>query len=107
MTHKPHLTNDGYQVLVDVAAARITEVTVAPGQLVSAHTHSQAEELCYCITGVLTVEIQNQPHQTLPPGARCRIPTAVPHRLMNHGPLPCKFLLVHRGGPFDFIPSSL
>jgi quercetin dioxygenase-like cupin family protein len=107
MANEPHLTTDGYLVLVDTDTARITEITVAPGQHVSAHAHSQAQELCYCISGVVTVEIQGRPQNALPPGACCSIPAAVPHRLLNSGPAPCKFLLVHRGGAFDFIPSNL
>ncbi len=104
MTNEPHFTNSEYHILVDTDDVRITEITVAPGQLVSAHMHSQAQELCYCITGAVTVEIQGRPQHTLQPGESCRIPAAWPHCLKNQGPLPCKFLLVHQGGAFDFIP---
>ena len=106
MTEKPPYPSDGIHVLVDTANARVIEVTLGPGQSVPTHKHTHAEELCYCLTGSLSVESQGHPRQTLKPGESCRIPGDQVHQVINPGPAPCKLLLVHRGGGFDFIPSD-
>lgn len=105
MSQAPRYANEGYDILVATAEVRVTEITVAAGQPVPAHKHSHAQELCYCVAGELTVEIAGHPPTALHPGQRCIIAVEVVHRLINRGTEPCKFLLIHCGGAFDFITS--
>jgi len=85
---------------------RVVEITLAANSQTPPHTHSAVEEICYCLEGQLTFAAKGEPTGVLTAGNRQRFPAGSEHQLCNRSALPCRFLLIHGVGPFDFTPVS-
>ena len=85
---------------------RVTEITLAPRSDTPVHEHTEAEEICYCLDGELTCEIPGERPHVMQRGDRKTFPAGRPHRLSNLQDAPCKFLLIHSGGAFDFVAAD-
>ncbi len=90
---------------MDTPEVRVAEITLAAGTDTPAHEHSEVEEICYCLAGELTCEVEGEPSAMLLPGQKMRFAAGRDHRLSNPGHSPCRFLLIHSSGRFDFVPS--
>ena len=93
------------ELIVDTPDVRVAEITLAPGTDTPPHEHSEVEEVCYCLAGELTSEVEGEPPAVLQPGRKTRFAAGRGHRLSNRGHAPCRFLLIHGVGRFDFVPS--
>jgi quercetin dioxygenase-like cupin family protein len=91
------------EVLMEGARHHVVEVTLATGDLVPEHRHSNADEICYCLEGQLQVLVEGKSAGILAPGHRWRFPTGQAHRLVSRGPGVCRYLAIHGGGEFDFV----
>ena len=93
------------EVLCETPDVRVAEITLLPSSDTPPHQHSAAEETCYCLQGELTCEVEGQQANVLKPGERRRFPAGQEHQLRNRAETPCRFLLIHGGGKFDFVAS--
>ncbi|MEM7172810.1 MAG: cupin domain-containing protein, partial [Pseudomonadota bacterium] len=84
--------------------------TLAAGQCIPWHYHSEVTDSFVCLTGRLVVETR-APHHTyeLAPGERCAVPPMTAHFV--HGPAgdngtfaPVQFHIVQGVGSYDFVP---
>lgn len=111
MTDQPRQPNQPYrpqdpEVIVDTPEVRVAEITLAPHTATPPHEHSEVEEVCYCREGELTCEAEGQEPVILLAGRKMRFPAGRDHRLSNRAAIPCRFLLVHGVGRFNFVSTS-
>lgn len=97
---------DGIETIHQSADTRVVEITLAPRSDTPEHRHSSAKEICYCLEGELTIEQEGRPVVALIPGQRCVFAADAPHRLRNVADRPCRFLLIHVDGAFDFVAAE-
>ncbi len=95
--------SQGMELIVSTSDVRVAEITLGPNADTPEHGHTAAEEVCYCLEGVLSCECEGEEPVVLRAGEKKRIAAGVGHRLRNEGDVPCRFLLVHGVGRFDFV----
>jgi quercetin dioxygenase-like cupin family protein len=92
--------------LFEAEKARASLLSLAPGQYVPLHRHSDVTDYMFVVEGVLTVEFRSGAEtRSFEPGQRCTIRPGVAHSTVNRGPAPCRFLLV-QVGRYDFEPIA-
>jgi mannose-6-phosphate isomerase-like protein (cupin superfamily) len=92
------------ETLFSAEEARASLLTLAPGQYVPPHRHSDVTDFFFVVEGVLTVEIHGDTTRSFPAGQRCTIRSGVAHMTVNRGSTRCRFLLVQMGR-YDFQPE--
>src|SRR5712691_8148008 len=86
--------------------ARASLLTLAPGQHVPIHRHSEVTDYIFVVEGTLTVEFHGTVEtRSLGSGQRCTIQPGVEHTTVNRGAVRCRFLLVQMGR-YDFQPVA-
>lgn len=104
---KPAYAVQSVATVVVGAGFQVREFTVAPGEEVPWHYHSEVTDWCYCLEGVVAAQIRDRPAdkvstRRLRPGQSCRIEAGTVHRLTSGSRTPCRYLLVQAGGKYDF-----
>ncbi len=94
------------EVIVQSSEVRVVEFLLPPHTPVPEHHHSNTEEICYCLSGELVCNVQGQRQCVLRSGERFRFAPGIDHELINEGDVPCRFVLIHGVGEFNFIPSN-
>ena len=95
-------------LVVEGAGFQVREFTVAPGEEVPWHYHTEVTDWCYCLEGRVAAQTRNRSTPdavttlSLAPGQSCRIEAGTVHRLANDGDAVCRYLLVQAGGQYDF-----
>jgi mannose-6-phosphate isomerase-like protein (cupin superfamily) len=95
-------------LVVAGAGFQVREFTVAPGEEVPWHYHTEVTDWCYCLEGVVAAQTRDRAEPAavttarLTPGQSCRIDAGTVHRLANAGDVVCRYLLVQAGGQYDF-----
>lgn len=90
------------------AGFQVREFTVAPGEEIPWHYHSEVTDWCYCLEGEVVAQTRDRPATAkvstmrLKPGQSCRIEPGRVHRLTSGGEAVCRYLLVQAGGAYDF-----
>jgi quercetin dioxygenase-like cupin family protein len=105
MSQAPYSPQD-IEIICQSADIRAMEITLAPRFDTPEHHHSEVEEICYCLSGELTVVSSGESPLTLLPGQRKRLASGLPHQLRNRTESPCRFLLIHGVGKFDFVATK-
>jgi quercetin dioxygenase-like cupin family protein len=89
--------------LYESDALRASILTLAPGQGVPPHHHSDVTDHMFIIGGTLTVEFHElKETRTFEAGRNCMIRPGVVHSTLNQAETTCRFLLV-QPGRFDFL----
>ncbi len=84
---------------------RVRLFTLAPGQIISWHSHSEIADEFFVLDGDLTVETRGpDDHRTLSVGERYRVNAQHAHQTSNGGKKDCRFLIVQGVGRYDFNP---
>lgn len=90
--------------LFEAEEARASLLTLAPGQYVPLHRHSDVTDYMFVVDGVLTVGFRDGVEtRSFEPGQRCTIRPGVAHTTLNRGSAICRCLLV-QVGRYDFRP---
>lgn len=105
MAHAPYTPQD-MELIVNTPDVRVAEITLAPHADTPPHEHTHVPEVCYCLEGELSCEAEGEPSSVLRAGQKKTFPPGLDHQLRNDSNMPCRFLLVHGGGRFDFVPSN-
>ncbi|MCC6212054.1 MAG: cupin domain-containing protein [Burkholderiales bacterium] len=92
--------------LVESADTRVVEFELSAGSAGPWHHHSRMVEHCYCLGTELTVEFERAADIRLKAGQRCEIASGTVHRIRNGSPVACKYLVVQRGGEYDFVEHT-
>lgn len=93
------------EVVCESPDVRVAEITLSPSANIPPHRHTHTQEICWCLVGQLTCQTPGEPSSVLQAGERKIFPINHEHTLRNDGDVPCRFLLVHGVGKFDFINS--
>lgn len=93
------------EVVAEGADVRVQVLTLAAGQCVPWHFHSEVADSFVCLEGPMVVETR-APRAThrLSPGERCAVPPKTAHYVHGENDGPCKFLIVQGVGIYDFNP---
>jgi len=101
---------DGHEVerretVAETDALRVRIFTLAAGQEVPWHYHSQVTDTFFCLEGTLSVETRSPGgHHLLAVGESCAVPSMTPHRVTGHDGCRARFLIVQGVGTYDFCP---
>ncbi len=88
----------------------VKEFTLAEGEEVPWHTHTEVFDVFYCLEGRLHIERMDRvggeriPTLELKVGDSTKVEVGTVHRPFNPGPGVCRFLIVQGVGAYDFIP---
>ncbi len=100
----PHYSISARQSILETPEARVTLMTLAPGEATPWHRHSVIADTAFRLDGEVEVQAR-EPEESirLLPGAPCRMEPGRVHRVANAGATPCRFLLVQGVGAYDFV----
>ncbi|HEX4326419.1 MAG TPA: cupin domain-containing protein [Burkholderiales bacterium] len=96
--------------LAEGSDVHVKEFTLAEGEEVPWHSHTQVFDIFYCIEGRLTIErvdvFSGARHDTLElaVGDSAKVEVGTAHRPFNPGPGRCRFVLIQGVGSYDFLP---
>lgn len=95
----------GRELVAEGADLRVTVLTLARGQCVPWHYHSEITDSFVCLEGPMVVETRAPRHAyRLQPGERCTVPPKTAHYVAGEDGGPCRFLIVQGVGVYDFVP---
>lgn len=92
------------ELIAEGADLRVQVLTLAAGQCVPWHYHSEITDSFVCLEGQLVVETR-APAAThlLQPGQRCAVGPNTAHTAHGKDNGPCKFLIVQGVGVYDYM----
>lgn len=91
------------ETLAETPELRVLRITLAPGQFIPWHYHSNTTDSFACLEGELEVETRAPRHSyRLGPGGECEVPPKTAHTAINKGPGRCRFLVVQGVGAYDY-----
>jgi quercetin dioxygenase-like cupin family protein len=92
----------GFEVVMEGQDMRAVVLTLAAGQSVPWHYHSDITDSFVCLDGPMVVETR-APRAThvLEPGQRCEVAPKTAHYVHGKDGLPCKFMVLQGVGEYD------
>lgn len=95
----------GVELVAEGADLRVQVLTLAAGQCVPWHYHSEIADSFVCLEGPMVVETRApRAMHRLAAGERCSVPPKTAHTVHGNEGGPCKFLIVQGVGVYDFVP---
>ena len=96
---------ESQEVLAEGADMRVMLLTLAAGQSVPWHYHSEIADTFVCLEGKVVVQTR-APHDVreLAPGERFTVDPKTAHATAGKDKSRCKFMLVQGVGVYDFMP---
>lgn len=95
----------GRELVAEGADMRVQVLTLAAGQSVPWHYHSEVTDSFVCLEGEVVVETR-APRVThrLAPGERCAVGPMTAHLVRGRDGNPCKVMVIQGVGRYDFNP---
>ena len=94
----------GHELVAEGADLRVQVLTLAAGQCVPWHYHTEISDNFVCLEGPMVVETRAPLHvHHLLPGERCAVPPKTAHYVHGEADGACKFLIVQGVGVYDFV----
>jgi quercetin dioxygenase-like cupin family protein len=94
----------GCELVAEGADLSVQVLSLAAGQSVPWHYHSEITDSFVCLEGPMLVETRAPRHTyRLLPGERCTVPPKTAHYVHGEADGPCKFLIVQGVGVYDFV----
>ncbi len=94
----------GRELVAEGADLRVQVLTLAGGQCVPWHYHSEITDSFVCLEGPMVVETRAPRNSyRLEPGQRCAVPPKTAHYVQGEDGGPCKFLIIQGVGAYDFV----
>ena len=98
-------TISGRETVAEGADLRVTILTLAAGECIPWHFHSEIADTMVCLDGPMVVETRAPRNEyVLAPGQRCSVPPNTAHYVHGKNGGPCKFMIVQGVGIYDFVP---
>ncbi len=91
--------------IINENGVRVIEFLIDPESRGAWHYHSYLSESCYCLKGLLSIDIEGSKTTILQPGEKCEVAAGVRHRVYNEAQIPCAFLVIQGIGEYDFIKN--
>ncbi len=96
------LTIAGYERIMEGTDMRASVLTLAAGECVPWHYHSEITDRFFCLEGPMVVETRApRTLNELRPGETCAVPPRTAHIVRGKDSGPCKFLLLQGVGIYD------
>ena len=93
------------EMVAETPDLRMVVLTLAPGQEVPWHWHSNVTDHMICLEGPLVVEMRTPRERfELMPGQRCTVSARRAHRVSGKEGGRCKFAILQGIGTYDFNP---
>ncbi len=94
----------GKEPILATPEAKVTLMTLDPGQAIPSHRHTAVIDTTFCLSGLAEVTLFDPDQRLrLTPGDRATVPPGRVHIVRNIGTVPCRLLLVQGPGAYDFI----
>jgi quercetin dioxygenase-like cupin family protein len=102
---EPLYTVQNREMVAETPDLRMVVLTLAPGQEVPWHWHSNVADHMICLEGPVVVETRapSERHELMP-GERCTVPPRRAHRVGGKNGGACKFAILQGVGRYDFNP---
>ncbi len=91
------------QMIAEVPDLRVQILTLAEGEEVPWHFHTNIADTFACLEGPMVVQAKTGDHD-LGAGDTLSVPPGTPHRVAGKGGGRCRFLIVQGVGAYDYIP---
>ncbi|WP_135465966.1 cupin domain-containing protein [Crenalkalicoccus roseus] len=93
------------ELVAEAPGLRMQILTLAAGQEVPWHWHSEVTDTFWCMEGPMVIEMRApQEAVELQPGQMHAVPPRRAHRVSGKGGGRCRFALLQGVGPYDFRP---
>ena len=108
----PQATKPGYTVKdVETVAAgkdvRVRLYSLAPGEFIPWHSHTEISDEFFVLGGELTVETRAPDDRRIVTiEERDRVAPGCVHQTSNHGADDCRFLLIQGVGKYDWVKAT-
>jgi quercetin dioxygenase-like cupin family protein len=94
----------GYETVMEGADMRALVLTLAAGETVPWHYHSEITDKFFCLEGPVIVETRAPSATTeLRAGEACTVPPKTAHRVFGKDNGPCRYLVLQGVGVYDNI----
>jgi quercetin dioxygenase-like cupin family protein len=104
---KPNYTLKRSETVVSGQDVRARVMTLAPGQSIPWHYHSEITDHYFVFKGSLTIETKSPDATwTLLIGDRHQLAPGTAHLLSNHDTIDCQFLLLQGVGRYDWVKAE-
>jgi len=91
------------EIVVETPELRMVRITLAAGESVPWHWHSDITDRFVCLRGSLCVETRApRASHDLAPGEECTVGPKTAHTARNAGEDHCRFLVIQGVGPYDY-----
>lgn len=108
MSHEtPHYKIQRRERLAETEGLRVSILTLAAGEQVPWHHHSEIDDIFVCLEGPMCVK-QRGPEEdvVLNPGDKHTVPANRPHQVAGVNGENCRFVIVQGLGTYDYIPDT-
>ena len=103
----PHYTVEKVETVAATPDLRAKRFTLAPGQQIPWHFHTEITDWFFCLSGRLQVETRAPRNAwAMAPGGSCEVPPRTAHRVSNAGAEACEFLILQGVGNYDYVPIA-
>ena len=104
---KPNYTVKSCELLVVGANVQARLFTLAPGESIPWHYHSEITDHYFVLHGALTIVTRSPARECLfEIGDRHQLQPGTAHFLANRGAIDCQFLLLQGVGKYDWIKAE-
>ena len=93
------------EMIAETPTLRVVVLTLAPGQAVPLHYHSEITDTFLCLEGPMVVTTQGGRRKTeLAVGESHAVPPRTAHHVSGRDGGRCKFAIVQGIGTYDYVP---
>ncbi|WP_282607938.1 cupin domain-containing protein [Pelagibius sp. Alg239-R121] len=98
---------EGRQLIAETPDLRVQILTLAAGEEVPWHYHSEIADSFICLDGPMLVETRApRVNHRLETGESCDVPAKTAHRVSGEEGGACRFVIVQGVGTYDYIPIT-
>jgi quercetin dioxygenase-like cupin family protein len=106
-TRKTDYSVKRIETIANGADVRVRLFTLAPGEIIPWHYHSQSTDHYFVLEGTLTVRTRNPEHlSAVKVGESHRLTPREVHQISNQSARDCRFLLVQGVGALDWVKAE-
>lgn len=106
-SRKSNYTVKHVETIANGTDVRVRLFTLAPGEIIPWHYHSQSTDYYFVLEGTLTVRTRNPDHlSVIEIGASHRLTPQTTHQISNQSEQDCRFLLVQGVGVLDWVKAE-
>ncbi len=96
------------EVVAEAPNLRVSILTLAAGQCVPWHYHSEIIDTFFCMEGPMVVQTQGgRNKKELAPGEHHTVPQRTAHYVSGKGGGRCRFMIVQGVGVYDYVPVDV